>query len=100
MKCPRCGHARHPEDDECPHCGIHYDYVEKKLASEAPPDTPPVTQADTPPVSQTDQTKSMPDKIKTACPTCGQKYKVPPEKVGVKTKCKQCEAPFWIEEVK
>jgi len=91
MKCPRCGHARQPEHAECPYCGIHYDYVEKKLANE----TPQENAAE----EQNDQTKALPDKIKTACPECGQKYKVRPEQVGIKTKCKKCSTAFTISEI-
>jgi len=91
MECPRCGQARQPEDDECPHCGIHYDYVEKKLAKEGKESNPPV--------EQNDQTKALPEKIKTACPVCGQKYKVQSKQIGIKTKCKKCSSVFTITEI-
>lgn len=34
--------------------------------------------------------------IQFSCPSCGQSYRVPDEKAGVKAKCKKCESPMQV----
>ena len=35
--------------------------------------------------------------LKTACPKCGQKYKIRQEHIGLKNKCKKCKSVFIVE---
>jgi predicted Zn finger-like uncharacterized protein len=86
MECPKCGKPRKDGDQECSFCGIHYSIFDQKQGREEK--------------ATTDKTipafdSSIEDaKVKTACPKCGQEYKIRSEQVGLKTRCKKCKTTF------
>jgi len=105
--CPKCGFGNPDKALECLRCGIIFTkyeaYLEKKRLVEEEtnqttdglldPETIRAAAESSQPVVAT------PLLAKTACPHCGQRYKIRDDQVGITTRCKKCSSIFKIEPI-
>jgi predicted Zn finger-like uncharacterized protein len=49
--------------------------------------------------AESSQPATKPVTAKTACPHCGQRYKIRNDQVGITTRCKKCSSIFKIETI-
>ncbi|MBL0715772.1 MAG: hypothetical protein JJV98_18960 [Desulfosarcina sp.] len=103
--CPKCGFHNQVKALECLRCGIIFDkyevYLEKRRKAEE--ETNQTTDGLLDPetiqmaAEASRQTQPSPVYAKTACPHCGQRYKIRNDQVGITTRCKKCSSIFKIE---
>lgn len=105
--CPKCGFGNPDKAPECLRCGIIFKkyeaYLEKKRQVEEEtnqttdglldPETIRAAAESSQPVAATPLT------AKTACPHCGQRYKIRDDQIGITTRCKKCSSIFKIEAI-
>lgn len=105
--CPKCGFGNPEKALECLRCGIIFTkyeaYMEKKRLVEEEtnqttdglldPETIRAAAESSQPVVAT------PVMAKTACPHCGQRYKIRDDQIGITTRCKKCSSIFKIEPI-
>ena len=105
--CPKCGFGNPEQALECLRCGIIFSkyeaYLEKKRQVEEEtnqttdglldPDTIRAAAESSAPAA------TAPAKAKTACPHCGQRYKIRDDQIGITTRCKKCSSIFKIEAI-
>jgi len=105
--CPKCGFGNPDKALECLRCGIIFTkyeaYLEKKRRVEEEtnhttdglldPETIRAAAESSQPVVAT------PVMAKTACPHCGQRYKIRDDQIGITTRCKKCSSIFKIEPI-
>jgi predicted Zn finger-like uncharacterized protein len=105
--CPKCGFGNPAKAQECLRCGIIFKkyeaYLEKKRLVEEEtnqttdglldPETIRAAAESSQPVTTT------PLVAKTACPHCGQRYKIRDDQIGITTRCKKCSSIFKIEAI-
>jgi predicted Zn finger-like uncharacterized protein len=103
--CPKCGFHNQVKSQECLRCGIIFDkyeaYLEKRRKAEE--ETNQTTDGLLDPetvqmaAEASRQTLTSPTYAKTACPHCGQRFKIRNDQVGITTRCKKCSSIFKIE---
>jgi predicted Zn finger-like uncharacterized protein len=105
--CPKCGFGNPDKALECLRCGIIFTkyeaYLEKKRLVEEEtnqttdglldPETIRAAAESSQPVV------AAPAMAKTACPHCGQRYKIRDDQIGITTRCKKCSSIFKIEPI-
>jgi predicted Zn finger-like uncharacterized protein len=105
--CPKCGFGNPKQALECLRCGIIFTkyeaYLEKKRQVEEEtnqttdglldPETIRAAAESSQPVV------AAPVMAKTACPHCGQRYKIRDDQIGITTRCKKCSSIFKIEAI-
>jgi predicted Zn finger-like uncharacterized protein len=104
--CPKCGFGNPDQAQECLRCGIIFTkyeaYLEKKRQVEE--ETNQTTDGLLDPetiraAAESSQPAAKPAMAKTACPHCGQRYKIRNDQVGITTRCKKCSSIFKIETI-
>jgi predicted Zn finger-like uncharacterized protein len=103
--CPKCGFKNDAALSECLRCGVIFakyeTYLEKKRRAEeeASKTTDGLLDSDTlkAVLEGTPQGAPPPAEIKTACPHCGQHYKIRDDQIGITTRCRKCSSIFTIE---
>ncbi|MGD8242571.1 MAG: hypothetical protein PVG19_00695 [Desulfobacterales bacterium] len=103
--CPKCGFQNQAEAPECLRCGIIFNkyeaYLEKKrrAVEETNATTNGLLDPETVQLAaETNrQTPPAPVYAKTACPHCGQRFKIRNDQLGITTRCKKCSSIFKIE---
>jgi len=104
--CPKCGFGNPDQAQECLRCGIIFAkyeaYLEKKRQVEE--ETNQTTDGLLDPetiraAAESSQPATKPVTAKTACPHCGQRYKIRNDQVGITTRCKKCSSIFKIETI-
>ncbi|MBC2735246.1 MAG: hypothetical protein HF981_12885 [Desulfobacteraceae bacterium] len=104
--CPKCGFGNPDQAQECLRCGIIFAkyeaYLEKKRQVEE--ETNQTTDGLLDPetiraAAESSQPATKPVMAKTACPHCGQRYKIRNDQVGITTRCKKCSSIFKIETI-
>ena len=103
--CPKCGFHNQVKSQECLRCGIIFDkyeaYLEKRRKAEE--ETNQTTDGLLDPetvqmaAEASRQSLTSPTYAKTACPHCGQRFKIRNDQVGITTRCKKCSSIFKIE---
>lgn len=103
--CPKCGFHNQDQAMECLRCGIIFNkyeaYLEKRRRAEE--ETNQTTDGLLDPetiqmaAEASQQSQPSPDYAKTACPHCGQRFKIRNDQVGITTRCKKCSSIFKIE---
>jgi predicted Zn finger-like uncharacterized protein len=103
--CPKCGFHNQGQAVECLRCGIIFDkyeaYLEKRRRAEE--ETNQTTNGLLDPetiqmaAEASQQSQPSPAYAKTACPHCGQRFKIRNDQVGITTRCKKCSSIFKIE---
>ena len=103
--CPKCGFHNQIKLQECLRCGIIFDkyeaYLEKRRRAEE--ETNQTTNGLLDPetiqmaAEASRQSLASPIYAKTACPHCGQRFKIRNDQVGITTRCKKCSSIFKIE---
>jgi|GEM_PF-2186932 predicted Zn finger-like uncharacterized protein len=105
VACPKCGFDNPEQSKECLRCGIIFEkyeaYLEKKRQVEEEtnqttdglldPETIRAAAESSQPVA------AAAELAKTACPHCGQRYKIRDDQIGITTRCKKCSSIFKIE---
>lgn len=105
--CPKCGFGNPDQAQECLRCGIifaKYDaYLEKKrrVEEETNQTTDGLLDPETIRAAAEDSQRVAPPTTmaKTACPHCGQRYKIRDDQIGITTRCKKCSSIFKIETI-
>ena len=105
--CPKCGFGNPDEAQECLRCGIifaKYDaYLEKKrqVEEETNQTTDGLLDPETIRAAAEDSQRVAAETAmaKTACPHCGQRYKIRDDQIGITTRCKKCSSIFKIETI-
>ena len=100
--CPKCGFQNQDAALECLRCGIIFDkyeaYLEKrrKAEEETNQTTDGLLDPETIQAAAEASRQSHPSPIyaKTACPHCGQRFKIRNDQVGITTRCKKCSSIF------
>ncbi len=105
--CPKCGFGNPERALECLRCGIIFAkyeaYLEKKRQVEE--ETNQTTDGLLDPetiraaAESSEPVKAAPAMAKTACPHCGQRYKIRDDQIGITTRCKKCSSIFKIEAI-
>ena len=103
--CPKCGFHNQAQAQECLRCGIIFDkyeaYLEKrrKAEEETNQTTDGLLDPETVQMAAEASRQSQPSKAfaKTACPHCGQRFKIRNDQLGITTRCKKCSSIFKIE---
>ncbi len=103
--CPKCGFHNPVKSQECLRCGIIFDkyeaYLEKrrKAEEETNQTTDGLLDPETVQMAAEASLQSLtsPTYAKTACPHCGQRFKIRIDQVGITTRCKKCSSIFKIE---
>jgi predicted Zn finger-like uncharacterized protein len=103
--CPKCGFHNQVKSQECLRCGIIFDkyeaYLEKrrKAEEETNQTTDGLLDPETVQMAAEASRQSLtpPTYAKTACPHCGQRFKIRNDQVGITTRCKKCSSIFKIE---
>jgi predicted Zn finger-like uncharacterized protein len=103
--CPKCGFSNNPALNECLRCGVIFakyeSYLEKKRRAEeeASKTTDGLLDADTikAVMEGAPQGSGPPEEIRTACPQCGQRYRIRDDQIGITTRCRKCSSIFTIE---
>ncbi len=103
--CPKCGFNNDAALSECLRCGVIFakyeTYLEKKRRAEeeASRTTDGLLDSDTlkAVLEGTPLGAPPPAEIKTACPHCGQHYKIRDDQIGITTRCRKCSSIFTIE---
>ncbi len=103
--CPKCGFHNQIKALECLRCGIIFDkyeaYLEKRRKAEE--ETNQTTDGLLDPetiqmaAEASRQSEAAMAYAKTACPHCGQRFKIRNDQVGITTRCKKCSSIFKIE---
>ena len=103
--CPKCGFHNQVKSQECLRCGIIFAkyeaYLEKRRKAEE--ETNQTTDGLLDPetvqmaAEASRQSLTSPTYAKTACPHCGQRFKIRNDQVGITTRCKKCSSIFKIE---
>jgi len=105
--CPKCGFGNPDQAQECLRCGIifaKYDaYLEKKrqVEDETNQTTDGLLDPETirAAAENSQATVAEQSMAKTACPHCGQRYKIRDDQIGITTRCKKCSSIFKIEAI-
>ncbi len=103
--CPKCGFHNQVKAQECLRCGIIFEkyeaYLEKrrKAEEETNQTTDGLLDPETIQMAAEASLQSLtsPSYAKTACPHCGQRFKIRNDQVGITTRCKKCSSIFKIE---
>jgi predicted Zn finger-like uncharacterized protein len=103
--CPKCGFHNQDSAQECLRCGIIFAkyeaYLEKrrKAEEETNQTTDGLLDPETIQMAAEASQQSQPSPVyaKTACPHCGQRFKIRNDQVGITTRCKKCSSIFKIE---
>ena len=103
--CPKCGFHNQAQAQECLRCGIIFEkyeaYLEKRRRAEE--ETNQTTDGLLDPetvqmaAEASRQSQPSPAYAKTACPHCGQRFKIRNDQLGITTRCKKCSSIFKIE---
>jgi predicted Zn finger-like uncharacterized protein len=103
--CPKCGFHNQAQAMECLRCGIIFNkyeaYLEKRRRAEEETNqtTDGLLDPETIQMAAEASQQSQPSPVyaKTACPHCGQRFKIRNDQVGITTRCKKCSSIFKIE---
>ena len=103
--CPKCGFQNQPQAPECLRCGIIFNkyeaYLEKKrrAVEETNATTNGLLDPETVQMAAETNRQAPPAPVyaKTACPHCGQRFKIRNDQLGITTRCKKCSSIFKIE---
>ena len=103
--CPKCGFQNQAEAPECLRCGIIFNkyeaYLEKKrrAVEETNATTNGLLDPETVQMAAETSRQAPPAPVyaKTACPHCGQRFKIRNDQLGITTRCKKCSSIFKIE---
>ena len=103
--CPKCGFHNQIKSQECLRCGIIFDkyeaYLEKRRKAEEESNSTTDGLLDPETIQMaaeaSRQSLTSPTYAKTACPHCGQRFKIRSDQVGITTRCKKCSSIFKIE---
>ena len=103
--CPKCGFQNQAQAPECLRCGIIFDkyeaYLEKKrkAVEETNATTNGLLDPETVQMAAEANRQAPPAPVyaKTACPHCGQRFKIRNDQIGITTRCKKCSSIFKIE---
>ncbi len=103
--CPKCGFHNQDQAQECLRCGIIFNkyeaYLEKRRKAEE--ETNQTTDGLLDPetvqmaAEASRQSQPSPSYAKTACPHCGQRFRIRNDQLGITTRCKKCSSIFKIE---
>jgi predicted Zn finger-like uncharacterized protein len=105
--CPKCGFGNPDPAQECLRCGIIFAkygaYLEKKrqVEEETNQTTDGLLDPETIRAAAEDSQRVAAATVmaKTACPHCGQRYKIRDDQIGITTRCKKCSSIFKIETI-
>lgn len=103
--CPKCGFQNQAKAPECLRCGIIFNkyeaYLEKKrrAVEETNATTNGLLDPETVQMAAETSRQAPPAAVyaKTACPHCGQRFKIRNDQLGITTRCKKCSSIFKIE---
>ncbi len=110
--CPKCDFANPDDVTECLRCGIIFKkyerFLEKKrrLLEDAshttdglidPEDLRSAMEQAQEGAQEGAAAEPEAETVKTACPHCGQRYRIRPDQIGITTRCKKCSSIFKIE---